>query len=358
MAEAFRKASRPSRFELRAWAVKVVLLLVTSAICLLFLEVAVRWLFPYFDPHARLSMGPLTNGVALGPPLKSTRLAQPRGEYDTLIRWNEDGFRDTKSLREATSEDWIALGDSFTMGWGVETNERFANLFEEKLQRSGQSARVFNVAVPDNIIGYERMLKYAETRGPRVKHLVVGICMENDLRDYSDGKTTLELGSRDFEAQNARRRVIREWCKRHTALYPAVSFGLQRVPFIAGLLERTGIVRGAGAINAPAVWNEAVLRSSRDELIKLVAGREAVILIIPSRRLWHGDNTATERRVHEEFVRLLGAANVRVVDMAPAMEKAGPPLAYYFNTDAHWNTRGHVLAAELLAEQTATPSGP
>jgi hypothetical protein len=59
------------------------------------------------------------------------------------------------------------------------------------------------------------------------------------------------------------------------------------------------------------------------------------------------------------FVRLLREANLRVVDMAPAMEKTGKPLAYYFTSDPHWNTRGHALAAELLlGAQTASPLVP
>jgi hypothetical protein len=335
---------------LKEWAGKVALLLVASAICLVFLEVAVRWLFPYFDPHARLQMGLATNGVALGPPMKSTRLAQPRGEFDTLIRWNEDGFRDTRTLREATSEDWIALGDSFTMGWGVQAQERFSNFFEDGLQRLGQSARVFNVATPENFIGYRRMLKYAESRGAIVDHLIVGVCMENDLRDYSDGKTAGEMVPGDSGAQDSHPKWIRNWCKRHTALYPAISFALQRSPFIARQLERTGIVRGVDEINARAVLGDNILKSSRDELLKVVARHDAVILIIPSRRLWHGDNKATEQRMHEEFVRLLREANLNVVDMAPTMEKRGDPLAFYFTTDPHWNARGHALAAELLLE--------
>ncbi len=349
---------QPRRSKLREWAIRLTLLFVTSGICLVFLEVAVRRLFPYFDPHARLVMGLVTNGVPLGPPLKTTRLAQPSGEYDTVLHWNEDGFRDTKTLNEATSSDWIALGDSFTMGWGVAANERYSNLFEEKLRRNSQPTRVFNVAVPENIIGYGRMLKYAECRGAKVNHLIVGICMENDLRDYSDGKSSLEVVPGDSGAQDAKPRVIRNWFKQNTALYLAISFNLKRFPLVARQLERFGLARGVDAINAPAVWDETVLKSSRDELLKVVARRDVMILIIPSRRLWHGDNMATERKVHEGFVRLLRESNLRVVDMVPAMEKTGNPLAYYFRTDPHWNKRGHVLAAELLAAQVASPSIP
>jgi hypothetical protein len=51
-----------------------------------------------------------------------------------------------------------------------------------------------------------------------------------------------------------------------------------------------GIARSVDDLTLKNEWNETVLESSRDELLKLVSGRDALVLIIPSRRLWHGDN--------------------------------------------------------------------
>lgn len=80
------------------------------------------------------------------------------------------------------------------MGWGVDEDKRFSNLLEEHLKDCGPPApRVFNIAIPDNIVGYQRLLKYAESRGAKVRRMVVGICMENDLRDYHDGKSQRDL---------------------------------------------------------------------------------------------------------------------------------------------------------------------
>ncbi len=342
------KASRPARSKPRRFAVKILVGVVTTAICLTLLEWGVRRFFPFFDPHTILYIQMTTNGVALGQPMKTARLAQPSGDYDTLVRFNDDGFRDTKTLRQATAADWFAVGDSFTMGWGVDENQRFSNLLEEHLRGGGQPAlRVFNLAIPENIVGYGRLLKYTESRGGKVSHLIIGICMENDLRDYHDGKSQWDLAE-NWEGPPAGKETIRTWCKHHLALYSALSFGLQKFPVTRRLLEKSGLKRSVDALNAEPVWDEAILKSSRDELVKLVAGRDAVVLIVPSRQLWQGDKRATEKRVHEDFVRLAREAGLKVCDLKAAFEKGGDPLSYYFQHDPHWTTNGHAAAAREL----------
>jgi len=57
---------------------------------------------------------------------------------------------------------------------------------------------------------------------------------------------------------------------------------------------------------------------------------------------------ATEREIHARFVALLRDAHLKVVDMQPIFEKAGNPLGFYFETDPHWNARGHAAAAAAL----------
>ena len=73
-----------------------------------------------------------------------------------------------------------------------------------------------------------------------------------------------------------------------------------------------------------------------------------MILIIPSRNLWHGDYIATEQRVHETFIRMLREAGLNVLDVRPMMEASGDPLSCYFKTDPHWNARGHEIAGKAL----------
>src|SRR6266446_7749535 len=195
-------AARPPRSRLRAFAPKILLLGITLILCLAIMEGAVRIALPFFRPEAQVAhhFNP-SYGIVLGSPNQTVRVATPKGDYSCLIHYNADGFRDPKNLSESKPTDWFGLGDSYTMGWGVAENERFTTLLEQEFKGKGLATRVFNVALPDNIIGYQRMLKYAEGRGASVTNLIVGVCMENDLWDYSDGKSAWD----DFAAGKAPR---------------------------------------------------------------------------------------------------------------------------------------------------------
>ncbi len=331
----------------KRYAAKGLLLVVALSISLACLEFGVRWLFPFFNPSAQIPFQLTTNGVPLGPPLQTIRVATPKGDFDSFIRFSADGFRDSKHLREANAEDWFALGDSFTMGWGVEEPERFSNRLEQQFAANGSHLRVFNIAIPENIIGYQRLLRYAESRGANVRHLIVGVCMENDLLDYRDGKSAWDSEQQPTAAP-PNNRSFRRWLKDHSALYIGASFALQKIPFLRRLLERSGIARNINELSGNNQWNETILKSSCDELVKLVSGRDALVLIIPARHLWHGNNQETERRVHESFVRILREAGLSVLDLKGALESEGDPLSCYFKTDPHWNPHGHAVAAREL----------
>jgi hypothetical protein len=337
--------AQPKMSKLRSAAAKGLLLTVTLLIGLALLEFAVRRLFPYFSPSAQLPFRLVSKGLALGPAGQTVRMATPKGDYNSVVRFGEDGFRDGKTLREATAADWFALGDSYTMGWGVEEEERFSNRLEQAFQTNGIKARVFNIAIPDNFIGYGRLLHYAESHGAKVHQMVVGICMENDLRDYRDGKGAWDLMGAPASTW---KEAVRNLLKKHSALYIAASFGLQKWTLTRGLVQKMGIGRSIDELTGHNEWNETVLQTSRDEMVKLVAGREALILIIPSRNLWYGPYIQTEKRVHETFIQMLRDAGLNVLDLKPSLEASGSPLDCYFKTDPHWNARGHAIAGREL----------
>ena len=115
---------------MRSAAAKVLLLTVTLLIGVSMMEWGVRRLFPYFSPTAQVPFRLVAKGMALGPAGQTVRMATPKGDYNSVLRFNQDGFRDMKTLAEAGKADWYALGDSYTMGWGVEEEERFSNRLE------------------------------------------------------------------------------------------------------------------------------------------------------------------------------------------------------------------------------------
>jgi hypothetical protein len=329
---------------------------VTCVVCLLILEAIVRWLFPYFSPAIQLPFRRLADGTPLGLPSQTVRQATPKGDFDVQVRFNTDGLRDTKNLSQARETDWFVVGDSFTMGWGVGEDERYGNVLERMLKTNGVSANVFNVGIPENLVGYSMLLRYAESRGAKVRRVVFGICMENDLRDYTDGKSASELDSRP--QYSSTKQALRAWMQRHSATYMALSFTMQKSAVIRSLLEKVGVARNIEELRGKNEWNETALKTSRDQVVKLVSNRDAIVLIIPARGLWSKATAEVETRVHNAFVDYLREAKIRVVDVKPAFEASGDPLSHYFKTDPHWNPRGHFVAAQELSKVVAAEVQP
>jgi hypothetical protein len=174
--------------------------------------------------------------------------------------------------------------------------------------------------------------------------------MENDLADYTKGPA--DIGRHSVKA----RFDLRGFLKSHSGIYLAFSYELQKIPLLRRFFERTGVARDIEGRVHKNLLDEKVLLSSRDEILKMVRSVDtAVVLIIPSRMLWQSTNSSVERRVHERFLALLQTAGISAVDMRPIFEKNGTPLEYYFTTDPHWNSRGHALAAQALAEYFRQP---
>ena len=330
---------------------KLALLTVSAGLCLLLLEFIVRALFPFFNPGAQIPVYATQDNFFLGPISRQTRQATPKGDYDVTVSFNQYGFRDSKDLRESSERDIFVVGDSFSAGWGVEEGERYSSLLEERLRR-----RVFNISIPEDIRGYSKLVKYAEKCGAKVRNLIIGLCVENDLRDYSNGKTSVEL----FKDQQYLKRSfplgdrIRGWFWTHSAMYIGASYTLQKNSTLRRLMERVGLARDIDRLTTKNVYSQQILKSSRDELAKLATNYDSVILIIPSRALWHGQNIEEEEKVHELFVQLLRQVGLQVIDMKPVFERNHRPLSYYFRSDPHWNPSGHVAAADALFQYFET----
>jgi len=340
---------KPARW--RRLAANLGLLAAVSGICVLLMEVAVRWLFPYYSPAGQMDFC-VTNGVAFGPAGRTFHHSNTKGDYSVEVKFNAYGLRDAKDIKTAKPDDWFAWGDSYTMGWGVEEPQRFADLLQQQMQSNGNPARVFNMAIPENLIGYARMTKYVEGLGVKMQHVVLGVCMENDLWDY-----TTEKGFWDDLAKQ-RRGSLRSWLKMHSALYTTCSHLLQSSSFSRELMERIGFAHKSEELAGYNTGSEVALRTSRDKLLQLIAGRDVIVLIIPSRRLWSPESKALETHVHETFVKSLRDAGVNVVDVRAALEEGGDPLRYYFKADPHWNAQGHALAARELFKAVAARNPP
>jgi hypothetical protein len=306
------------------------------------LELGIRIALPHYNPNRQVSYFIAADGTPLGPASRTVIQRTPKGDYDVTITFNELGIRDEKHLSKATESDWINLGDSFTHGSGVKQDERYGDVMAAALETN-----VYNLAIPTDFRGYEKLRDYGLKNGAVISNLVIGICMENDLMDYD--KPVLAVQPSIGFIRSSRR-----FFKEHSALYLYLSNELQRHQALRGILEKLGIAR---RVDHPDLFvrndlSETAIDSCIERIKPLIVGtRHAVFVIIPSRGLWMGDNQDNEKTIHDLFVAKLRKLSPHVVDMRAPMEAGGTPLkAYYFRTDPHWNAEGHRLAGEAAAE--------
>jgi hypothetical protein len=173
--------------------------------------------------------------------------------------------------------------------------------------------------------------------------------MENDIREYGPD----EPGQWDQPPLSATKNFLTD----HSAAYGVVATAIHRSPWIERAAARAGLVVPSLAAIAESDPGDEAVQSSAVRLRELVSGRHALVLIVPSRALWTG--TAGQRRqagqTHDTFVRLLGQAGLKVVDVRAAFEQRGSPLSLHFPNDGHWSAEGHRIAGEALAREIRVP---
>ncbi|MGB0582969.1 MAG: hypothetical protein ACPGVU_25075, partial [Limisphaerales bacterium] len=326
--ESVKPAISPERARRLFW-IKVFSLGFFAVIGLIILELGIRLAMPQYHPGRQIAFYLEPDGTPLGPKGQTVVQRTPKGDYDLTISFNELGLRDERMIGDAKAGDWVLIGDSFSLGWGVETKERFGDVLASQL---GQP--VYNVAIPTDFRGYEKLLNLAHREGAAVSNLVVGICMENDLADYA----TVSTNTAPPKVGLLRR--VRFFGKANSALYLCLSNELQKIGFIRSILESLGIAR---SFDHPELLNlnrvsDADIKSSVEALRPLLApGRRVMFLIIPARGLWIGENIEREQEIHDQFVAGLKALSTNVVDMRVEFEATKDPTQFYFQTDPHWN---------------------
>jgi len=317
------------------------LVLISTILSISILEFSVRKIFPIYDPCGILKYKyyPQDN-VVLSIKNFSGRQWISSGDYNVSVSINKYGFRDKHDLITSERKDYFVVGDSFSFGHGVEERARFSNLIEKDLGVS-----VYNISSPGNLIHYKNLIDYSRKKGAKVKNIIVGVCMENDLEDYRN--TNYE----EYRSNTSKSPFsnFKEWLKLNSAVYNAFATTIQRNEFLRNTAIKLGIaVHTYGIINA--AYSDEALSSSVEKLNEICLPYNAAIIIIPSRALWVGNHKDQESLIHKKFVTMLKKKGLKVIDLRAYFEKNGYPMCYYFKNDAHWNTQGHKLAARAIVD--------
>lgn len=304
-------------------------------------EGLIRIFLPLYNPSGRIAFYSNEEGLYLGEKNSVLRQWKNTGDFDVSVRINRFGFRDEKNLQSSTEKDWFVVGDSFSFGWGIEESDRYSNLLERMLH-----VRVFNICVPGDFETYEKLIHYAEKNGAIIKNLIIGVCMENDLHNYTPAK---EPDTSITPISHSRKlAAIKQWLTSHCALYNAVGYIVHQNNLLRKVAVHLGfVIENFDGLNRNTFSPEILLSSSK-KLAEIAKNYNTLIVIISSRGLWLSSTQETERKVHDTFIQKLKEFNLKVIDLQPFFEEGGNPLGYHFKNDGHWNQSGHLKAAQVI----------
>ena len=281
-------------------------------------------------------------------------MAYRTAEFNTTIKINSEGLRDHEYTRERDPQTFriLALGDSFTLGIGVDSEQTYAKVLESMLNRdrpAGGPKRFEVVNAGVDAYGTEQEYRYLrELLGRYRPDLVMVGLYSNDVSDVMGGIPTLPaLGSNrlySIEYLRGLKFLLKKSAARDLNTELLEIYSDRYSPRFTSALERT-----------------------KDYLVKIrdlsaAAGAKTVILILPlcfeiDRSHWevrgYGHLYTEEffrgnmQKFSDTFVEFGKQLNIPTVPLLPVM-RGSKTLPLYFAQDVHWTPEGHRLAAETM----------
>ncbi len=298
-------------------------------------------------------------------------------EFAMEVATNSWGLRDAEPDPSATLRV-LAIGDSFTFGWGVAMEARYSNLLEESLQRLRPDERVevlnaghFNYSFDQQLIVLGELI---EKYRPQV--VLQGVYPGHvfSIREHAwqlgDDGALLKVSYAD--RTNAVRVTPDGVLKRTNLWIEEPPLGSR---FIAKLLQRYFRSQQIEEAVAGALWlyepgnsemaeawsltEDAILRASA---VSRAHGAMHVVFDVPqdvqvSEAEWlpHFREGAAKRELdmdHPTRVFESAAGNAKWVSLLEVFRDSYRPSLYY-PRDPHWTAEGHRLAADALLPAVA-----
>ncbi len=325
------------------------LVLVSIIVSLLVVEVAVRLFFP--EPVRPRFTVDSSYGIRGNEPNLEVKYSVP-GDYEAVIRTNNDGMRGTREYDRAKPADICriaVIGDSFAFGEGVEDDEIVSARLEALLTGDAAEARleVLNFAVP-GIGTAEELILYRRNVARYVPDVVVVLYYDNDTGNSVvsglfrvDEAGALRDGNDEYLPGVASREALDSvallsWLNRSSQGWNVVRNRL------SSFIHQQRLA--AHGLNAYEADDPEAVRLTGELLRRLVAdiaddGAEPVVFIVPEY-----DMTSNFPLTRSE----LEALGATVTD-GRGILGAGD----YYDGDPHWRASGHEKAAHAILRAIA-----
>jgi len=289
--------------------------------------------------------------------------------------FNDFGLRDIHKHGAKSKEHIrvLVLGDSFTAGLQVADNELFTARLEQSLNDIGNKENVFEV-INAGVDGYgttQQILLFQGLAG-RLKPdaVILQIFLDNDVADNWPGVGSwihwiaIRCGRPYFIPGEEVRRLKNngEPVRRPMTL---VSRILSNSTLFSILVPKPPAPDGASpdfnffhmwkAENANKVdpaWRHFLWVLSEFKRVVEARGIPLSLLLIPRKEdTWEGETNEIKVQRYIDLREFLRANEMKYIDVLSALLKQGTDGGpYYFNSDEHLNSQGHLFVANTLSE--------
>ena len=319
-------------------------------------------------------------------PNSFSRLEQQ--DFSYIQRVNNLGLRGREVTipKPAGTYRILMLGDSFTMGKGVQDNETFSVLVEKALnerltQCQGRSIEVVNGGV-DSYAPVLSLIELKRDLRPLTPDMVV---LNVDLSDlvqetaYRSEGIVGENGEVTAVPQEADRDSLiermRSWTERHlfltrALLYYANEFFGYRQVTVRDVVTRANRETVAHTLAQDTHPREKEWHNIFDSILRMrdyaAAANMQFLLSIypwahqisetewkPGRYAFMDQNATPSTRSRDQFIEFAKANDIDLVDTFDVFKAALGPTPLYFAHDMHWTPAGHRVEAAGMTEHLA-----
>jgi hypothetical protein len=290
----------------------------------------------------------------------------PQGTtYGKRVTRNSHGLRSRESIIPKPKETFriLVLGDSFTWGVGLDSEETIPFVMEANLQRKNPNIEVVNAAIPaDNTVRQLERFKDLIGLGyePSLVLLVYNI---NDIAFIPQLATHTYDKDKVVPVFQIEKGPNWEMYSEKHGIRGFIYWFEQRSKFIEFVVPRIGVLlRELGLLNSVEFsWVQKTLEGFQDNNPGWIESKRAlrelndicsrhdipfVVAIYPM--LVDGADRVKEKEVHKVIVRYLDELNIPSLDLLPVFE-GKTARKYWINyMDGHPNKEAHELVTKVL----------
>lgn len=297
---------------------------------------------------------------------------QSSSEFRVQVALNSEGLRDVEHgpLKENGVVRILALGDSFTLGDGVEMEESYPKVLEEVLnhEKHGKTFEVINAGV----YGWDASQEYLYLKHYGLRYnpdlIIWGLYVGNDFYDTARGGL-LEMEAGVLRSKpvaidsNLKLKALLE----QIPAYPYLSHNSHLLTLMKrGVSKLISIKKDAefGRFTL-SLYSRAPIPEVRDsiELIKEILkdgyglaqsnGASFLLVIIPAYEQIYTERYGLSQegvaQVNKEILEFCKEAGIPCIDLFPEIKRVVKDGKMpYYPKNRHWNEEGHRLAAEVM----------